>query len=143
MNHSIQTLSDDSPDAVWARRITAQLDIGARDIAHDMSERLRVARERALDQHRAKFGLRPKPAVRAATAESSPQRWSWWVRIGTVAPILALVIGLVVIHQVQEEGRAQEVAEVDATLLTDDLPPTAYADPGFIQYLKGDDTATQ
>ncbi len=29
-----------------------------------------------------------------------------------------------------------EVAEVDAALLTDDLPPSAYADPGFLQYLK-------
>ena len=27
-------------------------------------------------------------------------------------------------------------AEVDAALLTDDLPPAAYADPGFAQYLK-------
>lgn len=27
-----------------------------------------------------------------------------------------------------------EVAEVDTALLTDDLPPAAYADSGFIQY---------
>jgi hypothetical protein len=25
---------------------------------------------------------------------------------------------------------------VDAALLTDDLPPSAYADPGFAQFLK-------
>jgi hypothetical protein len=37
---------------------------------------------------------------------------------------------------VQNEHRAHEVAEVDAALLTDDLPPSAYADPGFIQFLK-------
>ena len=28
------------------------------------------------------------------------------------------------------------MAEVDAALLTDDLPPAAYADPGFVQFLK-------
>ena len=26
--------------------------------------------------------------------------------------------------------------KVDAALLTDDLPPSAYADPGFVQFLK-------
>ena len=30
-----------------------------------------------------------------------------------------------------------ELAEVDAALLTDALPPAAYADPGFLQFLKG------
>jgi hypothetical protein len=28
------------------------------------------------------------------------------------------------------------VAEFDQALLTDDLPPAAYADPGFVQFLK-------
>jgi hypothetical protein len=46
------------------------------------------------------------------------------------------VAGLVLIHGIQNERRANEVAEVDAALLTDDLPPSAYADPGFIQFLK-------
>ena len=34
------------------------------------------------------------------------------------------------------DERLNEVAEVDAALLTDDLPPEAYADPGFMQFLK-------
>ena len=33
-------------------------------------------------------------------------------------------------------GQTSEVAEVDAAILTDDLPPAAYADPGFTQFLK-------
>jgi hypothetical protein len=61
---------------------------------------------------------------------------SWWNRIASVLPIIALVAGLVLIHMIQNERRANEVAEVDAALLTDDLPPSAYADPGFIQFLK-------
>jgi hypothetical protein len=28
------------------------------------------------------------------------------------------------------------LAEVDSALLIDDLPPAAYADPGFLQFLK-------
>jgi hypothetical protein len=43
---------------------------------------------------------------------------------------------LLTINMVLDEFRANEVAEVDAALLTDDLPPTAYTDPGFVHFLK-------
>ena len=51
-------------------------------------------------------------------------------------PVLALVAGLVVLNVSQDEYGTLEVAEVDAALLTDDLPPEAYADPGFVQFIK-------
>ena len=47
---------------------------------------------------------------------------------------MALVIGLFAINAAQDENGLNEVAEVDAALLTDDLPPEAYADPGFMQF---------
>jgi hypothetical protein len=42
----------------------------------------------------------------------------------------------VLIYNFQSDRRATELAEVDAALLTDELPPAAYADPGFLQFLK-------
>jgi hypothetical protein len=57
-------------------------------------------------------------------------------RIASVLPLLVLAAGLVLIHMVQTERRASELAEIDAALLTDDLPPAAYSDPGFVQFLK-------
>ena len=33
-------------------------------------------------------------------------------------------------NDIQNDNRARELAEVDSALLTDDLPPTAYTDPG-------------
>jgi hypothetical protein len=62
----------------------------------------------------------------------------WWTRIGSVIPLIALVAGLIVITTLQEDNRANELAEVDAALLTDDLPPAAYTDPGFAQFLKAE-----
>ena len=59
-------------------------------------------------------------------------------RIGSVLPLFALVAGLLFINSMQNEDRARELAEVDAALLTDDLPPAAFADPGFLQFLKTD-----
>jgi len=63
-------------------------------------------------------------------------RLSLWNRIASVLPLLALVAGLVLIHTAQSDRRASELAEVDAALLTDDLPPAAYADPGLVQFPK-------
>jgi hypothetical protein len=36
----------------------------------------------------------------------------------------------------QNEHRTNEIASLDAELLTDDLPPNAYTDPGFLIFLK-------
>jgi len=49
---------------------------------------------------------------------------------------VALVVGLVTIKHLQDERRALELADIDTALLTDDLPPSAYTDPGFMRFLK-------
>ena len=72
----------------------------------------------------------------AAALSLGDEGQSRWNRIASILPLIALVGGLILIHAAQNEHRAHEVAEVDAALLTDDLPPAAYADPGFIQFLK-------
>jgi len=53
----------------------------------------------------------------------------------SAVPLLALVAGLVFINTSLGDN-SEEVAEVDAALLTDDLPPSAYTDPGFLQFIK-------
>ena len=45
-------------------------------------------------------------------------------------------MGLLGIGTFQDQMRASEIAEVDAELLTSELPTAAYTDPGFAQYLK-------
>jgi hypothetical protein len=49
---------------------------------------------------------------------------------------LALIAGLISINLIQNDNRANDLAEVDAALLTDDLPTAAFTDPGFAQFLK-------
>jgi hypothetical protein len=50
--------------------------------------------------------------------------------------LVALLAGLLGIGILQEDQRAQELAEVDTAILTDELPPSAYTDAGFAQFLK-------
>jgi hypothetical protein len=51
---------------------------------------------------------------------------------------LVLASGLLVIDSLQDEQRVLELADVDSALLTDDLPPAAYLDVGFAQFLKSE-----
>jgi hypothetical protein len=51
-------------------------------------------------------------------------------------PLAVLVFGLVAIDRMHDRAQIAAAAEVDAALLSDDLPPDAYSDPGFAEYLK-------
>jgi hypothetical protein len=119
----------------FGRRVAMRLDAGTDEMPYEVRERLRAARVRAL-------ALRKQPEVapviigRGAGATLALGERRWLYRLGSVLPLVVLAAGLVLIHTIQSERRASELAEVDAALLTDDLPPAAYADPGFVQYLK-------
>jgi hypothetical protein len=59
-----------------------------------------------------------------------------WRKFMATVPLVALILGLVSIEVLQDDLTATEVANVDAELLIDELPPEAYANPGFVQYLR-------
>ncbi len=135
MNSNQLTASHDR----FGQQIAARLSASSGELPYEVSERLRAGRMQALAKRKRMVGLRTAAVVSAsggAAALSADEHVSLWARIASVLPILALVAGLVLIYSIQNERRANEVAEVDAALLTDDLPPSAYADPGFIQFLK-------
>ena len=57
-------------------------------------------------------------------------------RMSVIIPLLALVGGLAGIYQYEEQQRIAEMAELDAAVLSDELPLTAYLDDGFNAYLE-------
>ena len=120
--------------------IAAYLSDASEVLPHDVSERLRVARSQAVSKRKLVPAMRTASAVVANGASASltmgDENFSWWERIASALPLIALLIGLAGINLVQNERRASEVAEVDSALLLDDLPPSAYTDPGFVQFLK-------
>ena len=131
-----------SPQDIFGRRVGARLNEGAAALPYEVTERLRAARMQAITQRKRAVAMRPAAVVSASGSAASltfgDEGLNWWSRIGSAIPLIALVAGLVLIHSVENERRAKEVAEVDAALLTDELPPSAYADPGFVQFLKAD-----
>lgn len=71
--------------------------------------------------------------------DDGPVAWGW--RLASVLPVLALVAGLWGVHAYKTEEKVQAAADIDTALLTDDLPPDAYADAGFSEYLRSDNRA--
>ncbi|RZL95011.1 MAG: DUF3619 family protein [Variovorax sp.] len=126
----------------FARRITARLSAGNAELPHDIGERLRVARQQAVARRKLAPARAAAPVVLSG-GSSAVLGGGWWTRVGAVVPLVALVVGLVAISVLQEENRANDLAEVDTALLTDDLPPAAFTDPGFAQFLKSDDGAAR
>jgi hypothetical protein len=56
--------------------------------------------------------------------------------VGWILPFIFLGLGLIGVAQWQQDSRINDIAEVDIALLTDDVPPDAYADTGFLIFLK-------
>ena len=117
--------------------VAARLSDAAEQLPYDISERLRAARTQALGKRKI---VLVRTANRLATVGANGSMTlghpGWWERVAGAIPLLALVLGLIAINIIQTENRANELAEIDSALLTDDLPPAAYADPVFAQLLK-------
>ena len=136
MTHTANTQDE------FGLRIAARLNSASLDLPHDISERLRAARTRAVAAR-----LKPQTRVETSTGIThqngaallnfgGDEGLNLWSRLASLLPLIALVAGLTIIQNIMDDDGANELAEIDSALLIDDLPPDAYADPGFLQFLK-------
>jgi hypothetical protein len=138
-----QRQAHEALEARFAARVTAALT--QRDLLQprrDIEERLRVAREQSLGLARA--ARRAGAAAPAGLAVGggalalggAGNDSSWWLRLSSLIPLAVLVAGLVLIDRHYTRTQIEAAADVDAALLADDVPPDAYRDPGFAEFLK-------
>lgn len=123
----------------FGQRVAVRLSEGTAQLPHDIAERLRAARVRATAGRKRETFVPVRSRALAGAGRLVDEGLSLWGRLASALPGVVLAAGLVTIHFVQNELRASEVAEVDAALLTDDLPPAAYTDPGFVRFLQSED----
>lgn len=129
----------DTLQSRFALRVASRLTEGCDTLPPSITERLRFAREQALLQARGARTQASAPSAASRPArETLLARWTtgWRLKFAGLVPVLALVGGLVLIEQWQDSTQIAVAAEIDAALLSDDLPPTAYSDAGFVEYLK-------
>lgn len=125
---------------ILGRHYSAQLTLATPTLPHEISERLRVARLLALAQRKPQLQTRlinTQQINGNNTLTSSPDEGlNLWSILASALPLLVLLLGLMAIQWIQQDNLTSEIAAIDSALLTDDLPPDAYADTGFVQFLK-------
>lgn len=124
----------------FARASATLLRDGSTALPSAIKNRLHVARMKALSVRKPEKVHLHKEVLATVTGNWSSQSRSSsksiWETLGWVAPLVVLVFGLIGIAQWQDDSRINDMAQVDAALLTDDVPPDAYADSGFMAFLK-------
>jgi hypothetical protein len=128
-----------SAQDLLGKRIAKMLDDNS-DLSYEVAERLRAARTRALSLRRiAQPELQTAQEIQSQNGFALlkfPNHIHWFFQtFGPLIPLLGLVAGLVLIHEFHNDQSALELAEIDSALLIDDLPPNAYTDPSFLDYL--------
>jgi len=115
----------------FALRIRQQLNLGAQVNAR-IAARLRAARELALARHR------PQPEAGLALASNAMGRLGGvrGLSLRILLPLSVLGVAFATTYAWQQTQRVAEVEELDAQLLSSDLPIDAYLDQGFAAWLK-------
>ena len=129
--------SRESLERAFAKRVTRRM--GGLDpaLGAHVDRRLSAARWQAVEAAARTRRAKATAAVAALAPSGGPRGFSvWWVRLASCVPPLALTLGLIGIDHLNLAQRIEAAAEVDAALLADDLPPTAYTDPGFAEFIK-------
>ena len=114
------------------RRIAGLLDDGADGVGPAQRERLRAARKLALEKHHESRARALVPSLATGIGNLTERRV---FGIQYLIPMAALVLGLAGVAYMHYTP-TNEIADIDAGLLTDDLPINAYLDQGFDSWLK-------
>ncbi|HEY4299114.1 MAG TPA: DUF3619 family protein [Paraburkholderia sp.] len=126
----------------FARQVRRALDETAANIAPATVDRLGAARRAALARKKPETVSAPVfvPALAEMPAglpqvEFPQRRRSPLRRFALAWPLAALVVSLIGIAYWEDQQRTAELADIDAAMLSDDLPLNAYLDHGFNAYL--------
>jgi hypothetical protein len=130
-------------DINLAYKIRHALNENLDNLPASTTERLTAARALALSRKKADGRVQAQAGRAQAASQGRGPLFDvaavfstkWMTRAAVAAPLLAMVVGLVGVYQVEREQRVAELADLDAAVLSDDLPLTAYTDHGFNAYL--------
>jgi hypothetical protein len=135
----------DTKELEFATQIRRALDENTASISPAAVDRLAAARRAALARKKPETVTAPVfvPAFAGAAgaltgmpqADAPHRRRSSLRRFALAWPLAALVISLVAIAYWEDQQRTAELADIDAAMLSDDLPLNAYLDHGFNAYL--------
>ncbi len=133
MKHEERPSTDDR----LAYRICGLLDQGATELDEKTAARLRRIRMTALERQRASA-----PVLGFAGIGHGLERIGHFLgeplhdHYRGILAAIALLIGAMGANLWQNAEKATELAEIDSALLSDEVPPGAYSDQGFMEWLE-------
>lgn len=140
--NTLRTSIDPAVQSRLEARLGGQLAAALNPTLHalppDVESRLRFAREQALARRATGAAVTPLASGSggAATLGRLDAGGVWWQRLGWLLPMAAIAVGVLLVQARHARDAAAVAAQVDSALLADELPPAAYADPGFAAFLK-------
>ena len=130
--------SKEAKDLDFAYKVRRALNESAENIPETTLNRLSNARKIALSRKKqaapsAVFISKGILAGNSGFSFQGPN--SLFGKLGVALPMLVLLLGLFGIYEYEQQQRINDLAEIDAAVLVDELPPDAYLDTGFSAYL--------
>jgi hypothetical protein len=130
----------ENKDYEFVQAVRRALDESAASLPANTADRLAAARRTALARKKkaAEPVLVRVPTLAPAgmpAGYGSPRRRSRLARLAIAWPLAAIVAGLFAIAWFEDHQRTAELADIDAAMLSDELPLNAYLDHGFNAYL--------
>jgi Protein of unknown function (DUF3619) len=128
----------------FASKVSQALNENLNNLPSSAMQRLALARQNAIA--RKKKGTAPafQPIFVPQLGNAGSGRkvgMPLWSRMGVILPLLVLAAGLIGIYQYEAQQRINETADIDALVLADELPISAYLDNGFNAFLTKPDAA--
>ena len=115
-------------------RVRQALNHGRRDIPPAASRRLEAARHLALSHQKQ---AAPQTAL-AGLGNASFRTGTYTPYLKQILAVVALLLGMWISFYWHSVQYVTEIEEVDSALLTDDLPPDAFLDNDFFEWLVDD-----
>lgn len=118
----------------YAYRVRQTLNFGLKDIPPAASRRLEAARHLALARQK----QAAPQLVTAGTGVLSLSTSVYTPYFKQALAVIALLLGMWISFYWHSVQYVTELEDVDSALLTDDLPPDAFLDNDFFEWLKDD-----
>lgn len=128
-------------DTNFAYSVRRALNEKLDDLPASTTDRLAAARMAAMARKKADAPARVRvsrtaPALAGGASGFFANQFAWFNRVSVALPLLLVLGGMVGVYQYEQQQTVQELAEMDAAVLSDELPLSAYLDQGFGAYLE-------
>ena len=120
----------------FSAQIKSALDESSGRLPYKISHRLTTAREAAMSQMPADGVGLAMSVVGLKTGAAQVESGLVWRFAGVLAPLVIVVGGLFSLQAWDLSAKAEELADVQAAMLTDEVPIDTYADRGFGVFIK-------